>query len=351
MEKPPNKDWIVIPSVSGQQAEGEPQKLFRSNLDFGASQLYKHDGEILGHWDEPPILDKGQLSFEVDETNGVLGAAASGGGDTTPKGEPSKLEVGNLDFGVSELFKDNDEIFNGNNIFGLATAFIGVEDVKVAARVKYIDSIEEINVKINERKKMFSEKLSIRKQKKDDLKMKQVLEMRALNKKHREEKLKLTQVYEKEKIKLTQVYEEESKNMDVKYREEWEKLGLKHADDEALLDKNFKDDDDKQFLANLKDLRDELARDLDKLDLGSDNSAFSSSSNRNLEAARETLECPVCLELMKPPTKIWMCPISHIICEPCINKLEGRFCPTCRIERVSKRALIAENFARTVFNE
>jgi len=66
-------------------------------------------------------------------------------------------------------------------------------------------------------------------------------------------------------------------------------------------------------------------------------------------AIQKTLECPICLENMKPPTRIWMCSLSHIVCEPCKNKLENNLCPKCRTKRVTLRAFMAEHFAEAVF--
>jgi len=102
---------------------------------------------------------------------------------------------------------------------------------------------------------------------------------------------------------------------------------------------------DRQDLANLKELAKQLTNDRRKLDMDPDNDTSS-----KLEAARETLECPVCLTIMKPPLRIWMCSSSHLICEPCKARLEGRRCPTCRTERVTLRAFIAENFSRSLFD-
>ena len=47
---------------------------------------------------------------------------------------------------------------------------------------------------------------------------------------------------------------------------------------------------------------------------------------------RELLECPVCLEEMKPPKKIFQCSNGHVICELCKNNPEVRSCPTCRVK-------------------
>ena len=53
-----------------------------------------------------------------------------------------------------------------------------VEDVKAKARVKYIDSIDDLNDKIGERTKSYNEKMALRKRKMDTLKSIQILEMK-----------------------------------------------------------------------------------------------------------------------------------------------------------------------------
>ena len=60
------------------------------------------------------------------------------------------------------------------------------------------------------------------------------------------------------------------------------------------------------------------------------------------------LECPVCLEEMKPPRKIFQCSNGHAICEYCRHHREVTCCPTCRIvftkESVT-RNILAESLA------
>ena len=56
------------------------------------------------------------------------------------------------------------------------------------------------------------------------------------------------------------------------------------------------------------------------------------------------LECPVCLDEMLPPVKIFQCSNGHIICEKCKNMV--KVCPTCRVGMVSStRNILAENLA------
>ena len=40
--------------------------------------------------------------------------------------------------------------------------------------------------------------------------------------------------------------------------------------------------------------------------------------------------CPVCLMLLKPPTRIFQCPEGHILCEECKENPAMVHCPQCR---------------------
>ena len=42
-------------------------------------------------------------------------------------------------------------------------------------------------------------------------------------------------------------------------------------------------------------------------------------------------ECPVCYEVMSPPSRIFQCNNGHLICEECKCHSEIRTCPTCRV--------------------
>ena len=68
-----------------------------------------------------------------------------------------------------------------------------------------------------------------------------------------------------------------------------------------------------------------------------------------VEEARGHLECPICMEMMRPPTRIWQCPQSHLVCETCRDRLDNFVCPSCKTETVTQRARVAENMARALF--
>ena len=94
----------------------------------------------------------------------------------------------------------------------------------------------------------------------------------------------------------------------------------------------------------LVDLKNELEKDIGHISDDSDN-----DRDTGVEAAKSQLECPICLELMKPPTKIWMCPQTHLVCEECRDGMVNSVCPTCRSGKIIGRAFLAENMARALF--
>lgn len=74
---------------------------------------------------------------------------------------------------------------------------------------------------------------------------------------------------------------------------------------------------------------------------------------RKLEAVKELLECPICLQTMRPPARIWMCSFTHVVCDFCLDRLGGRgsLCPTCKSKKITLRAFHLETFAQKVFGE
>ena len=53
-------------------------------------------------------------------------------------------------------------------------------------------------------------------------------------------------------------------------------------------------------------------------------------------------ECPVCLEVMVPPTKIFQCVHGHLICDGCKNHPEISSCPSCRV------SILTSQFTRNI---
>merc|ERR1711936_156732 len=67
-----------------------------------------------------------------------------------------------------------------------------------------------------------------------------------------------------------------------------------------------------------------------------------------VEKTKSELECPVCMEEMRPPKRIWQCSDGHPLCENCRKKPEMNNCPTCRKYLVG-RSTIAEKLARALY--
>merc|ERR1719460_492205 len=49
-------------------------------------------------------------------------------------------------------------------------------------------------------------------------------------------------------------------------------------------------------------------------------------------------ECPVCLEIMRPPAKMLHCKNGHVLCMTCVQRGGIRSCPSCR------QPLLGRNF-------
>ena len=74
-----------------------------------------------------------------------------------------------------------------------------------------------------------------------------------------------------------------------------------------------------------------VRRQLDSFDriygMGGPRSPVSPSHN----IFEKDFECPVCYEMMRPPSRIFQCNNGHLICEDCKSHSEIRTCPTCRV--------------------
>ena len=66
----------------------------------------------------------------------------------------------------------------------------------------------------------------------------------------------------------------------------------------------------------------------------------------------EELECPVCLDEMRPPKRIFSCSNAHLFCGRC-NVLELKTCPKCREDFKNARPArnrLAERWAHKIFS-
>lgn len=76
-----------------------------------------------------------------------------------------------------------------------------------------------------------------------------------------------------------------------------------------------------------------------------------------IDSARKELECPICMEVMAPPSRIWQCKVGHVICELCKDKVKKQtastttvsICPTCKTAPFIGRNLALERISRSLF--
>lgn len=59
-------------------------------------------------------------------------------------------------------------------------------------------------------------------------------------------------------------------------------------------------------------------------------------------------ECPICMENLMPPRRIFQCGNGHLICEICQPKMKEKKCPTC-LQVFVGRAIAMEQHLRTLF--
>jgi len=64
-------------------------------------------------------------------------------------------------------------------------------------------------------------------------------------------------------------------------------------------------------------------------------------------------ECPLCMEIMTPPKKIYQCSEGHMVCSVCKPKMQNNLCATCRNENGynSRCRWIEDNIAKRMKNK
>merc|ERR1711862_193415 len=74
-----------------------------------------------------------------------------------------------------------------------------------------------------------------------------------------------------------------------------------------------------------------------------------------IDSARKELECPICMEVMAPPSKIWQCKVGHVICEDCKERVKKQtstttpVCTICKSVPIIGRNLALERISRSLF--
>lgn len=212
------------------------------------------------------------------------------------------------------------------------------EEVRDDVAKHFKDQIEKINCKIEEKEKKIEADIGVKNAKIEELKEKWDVERKTLDIESNQEKTKLDQELDALQASINELPYKNKKKAD--------EINKKYEIEITMLKEKIKNEseDDQQILDSLRATTDQLAKGLKRLNLQPQNEPI------NMKALRDTLECPVCTQIMMPPTRIWMCSNSHLVCQDCTERIERRLCPTCRVETVDLRARMAENFSRTLFN-
>jgi len=128
--------------------------------------------------------------------------------------------------------------------------------------------------------------------------------------------------------------EDEMSIIEAKYMADKNETETKYKQEIDQIKKDF-ETEIKQLNENLKKFKVNLSTSVDNKD--------------RVDESRSELECPVCMESMKPPKRIWQCSDGHAVCEPCKKKPQVTCCPICRKYLVG-RSTIAEKLARSLFD-
>jgi len=264
--------------------------------------------------------DEADYRFYVKEDQQNLGksyqgnqAMVAGKADQSTKDKKNTAEDKNLCEGLQKL-----EVAAKKSDAAVSSAPVEheVEEVRETVRNQYAGKIDEFNKKIKQ------------------------IEDGIVEKENNESELKETQAMEKKAT--VEKFRQEMKDLEMRMRKELSETDERHSKEMVDLSTNQKVEEDRKSIASMKQTVSKLSKDLENLDAG--------GANADVEAARDDMECPVCLEMMKPPTKIWMCSSTHLICQDCKYSLDDNVCPTCRAEPVTLRAYFAENMARRLFS-
>ena len=62
-------------------------------------------------------------------------------------------------------------------------------------------------------------------------------------------------------------------------------------------------------------------------------------------------QCPVCLDKMRPPVRIFNCRNGHLICGQCRPQVDNDMCTTCRVVEYTGRATAVEQMIRQMHGQ
>ena len=154
------------------------------------------------------------------------------------------------------------------------------------------------------------------------------------------------------------IYEKRMEDLDRQHRERTEDLTRRHTEEKIEMNRkhgqeriemNEKQDHQRNELLRLKDRERKIS--MEKCGIGINTiSARINKTKLSLKKANEEMltsmkrkfleeekkedsdlipECPVCLDEMLPPKKIYQCEEGHLLCSDCRPKLKTKACVTC----------------------
>jgi len=150
--------------------------------------------------------------------------------------------------------------------------------------------------------------------------------------------------------KLKEDQKTELRNIKAEYEEKIKKAENSHK--RKLDDTLEKHDVENKKLCSENDKKRNLLHQELAKRLGSPPAAAGPSSSRPPAPPPSSLipECPVCLEVMRPPVTIFTCTNGHLICSTCKPKIRGNLCTTrCKAEYTG-RATAMEQMIKQILS-
>ena len=137
--------------------------------------------------------------------------------------------------------------------------------------------------------------------------------------------------------KLTQTLE----NLETKMEAEKIGLGDKHKKNVDELEKEFKQ--------KMSAMNESNAREKESLEIQhkKQKKAIENEISGG-PAPTPAPECPICLESLAPPARLYNCPEGHLLCSDCRTKVQ--ICHSCR-KPLQGRATAMEQYLRAVYGE
>ena len=130
------------------------------------------------------------------------------------------------------------------------------------------------------------------------------------------------------KIKLTKL----NQTLEILETMEGEKI--------ALVDKHKKkvDDLEKEFKEKMSAMHNRLKKQKEAVE----------KEIRACSSPMPAPECPICLESLAPPARLYNCPEGHLLCSDCRTKVQ--ICHSCR-KPLQGRATAMEQYLRAVYGQ